>query len=120
MLESTQINLDIVHDTDDFEVNPLFINSSITIRTRSQQQNLDVKVFDASKNIIEFTSSSILEVIEDTPFRVAEIFLYDKYLDLDKDDFFFGRFEHNQGQEGKYLSNFSQFGGNKIIIFKCN
>jgi hypothetical protein len=119
VLENTKITLEIVHDTEDFQVNSLIINSSITIKTSTQEQILDVKLFDASKNIVEFKSSTELEVIRDTPFKIVEIFLYDKYLDLDKDDFFFGRFEHSEGGEGKYLSNFSQFGGNKIIIFTC-
>ncbi len=119
LLNQTEVVLDIIHDTEDFRQNPFLINSSIVVKTSSQEQILDVKTFDSERHVVEFTSSTVLANIKDTPYRIKEIFLYDKYLELDQDDFFFGRFENSSGGEGKYLSNFSQFGGDKMIIFKC-
>jgi hypothetical protein len=121
------INLElyIEQDTDDFfrpvETLPPIYKSKIIVKTDTFEYELDKKGFDSSSDSsLKFESNMPPITIAGTTFKLVEIFLYDKYEDMDKDDFFFGKLENTEEGKDHYVSNFSNFGGELMHIFKCD
>ncbi len=124
-VDGVELNLYIEQETDDFfrpiEIHPPVYKSKVVVKATNLEYEFDIKSFSPnSEHSLQFEMKKSPLKIPGTQFKLVEIFLYDKYEGMERDDFFFGRLENTKEGKDHYVSNFSNFGGDLMHIFTCN
>lgn len=118
-VESTLVNINISHDTDDFTGVNKKLKSFVKIETEEISYELSEKLMADDMKSIDFTLSSTIPTIENTEYKLNVVNLFDNHPEIDQDDVFFGTMLNTDPKKNKYITNFGRMGGDSIVLFYC-